>query len=79
MRFQFSFQFTHAISVYFSLLSVFFRKGTMRVKGELGNRGTSVGIKTLRGKWRTICAPIKSGVMDIRFEPEFDSGLIDEE
>ena len=34
------FQFTHAISVYFSLLSVFFAcKGTMRMKGGLGNSG----------------------------------------
>jgi hypothetical protein len=48
------FQFTHAISVYFSLLPIFFAcKGTMRGNVGLGNSGTSREIKTLTGKWRT--------------------------
>ena len=46
------FQFTHALSVYFSLLPVFFAcKGTIRRKGGLGNRGTSREMKRLTGKW----------------------------
>jgi hypothetical protein len=46
------FQFIQAISVYFSLLPDFFAcKGTMRREGGLGNRGTSLGIKTLTGKY----------------------------
>ena len=52
------FQFTRAISVYFSLLPGFFAcKGTKRREGGLGNSGESVGIKRLTGKGRTICAP----------------------
>ena len=71
MQFQF-------ISVY--CLFFFACKGTIRSKGGLGNRGTSVEITRLTGKWNELFVRrIKSGVMDIRFEPEFDSGLIDED
>ena len=70
MQFQF-------ISVY--CLFFFACKDTMRSEGGLGNNGTSVEIKRLTGKWRTICAPDNISGNGHTFEPESDSGLIDEE
>ena len=58
---EWRFQFRFSLLMQFPDFSVYCLfsacKGTIQGKGGLGNHGTSVEIKRLTGKWRTVCAP----------------------